>query len=79
MQAKNWQYQVEVSGTTDEPGTGLRAPSEQGLRFCCRDTMKGKVELKLRDRSSNKLILEATSHLCGLETGGFGWDGVWET
>lgn len=79
MQAKNWRYEVELTGTTDQPGTPLRAPTQQGLRYCCRDTMKGIAELKLRDRLSDKLILTATSNLCGLEIGGFGWDGAWET
>jgi len=32
----------------------------------------------LRTRHSNELILKATSSLCGLETGGEPWDGVWQ-
>ena len=78
MDAKNADYTITLTGTTDLPGTPLRAPTAQGLRFVCRDTMLGKVTLELRTRHSNELILNATSSLCGLETGGEPWDGVWQ-
>lgn len=78
MDAKNADYTITLTGTADLPGTPLRAPTAQGLRFVCRDTMLGKVTLELRTRHSNELILKATSSLCGLETGGEPWDGVWQ-
>ncbi|MBF2000740.1 MAG: tocopherol cyclase family protein [Synechococcales cyanobacterium M58_A2018_015] len=79
MQAYSDRYQVELIGTTDQPGTALRAPTQQGLVFCCRDTMQGQLTLKLWEQrwGRSKLLLEATSSLCGLETGGSPWDGVW--
>lgn len=81
MWASNAQYEVELTATTDQPGTPLRAPTQQGLVFCCRDTMRGKIQLKLYQRKGNRsqLVLEAHSNLCGLETGGSPWDGVWRS
>jgi tocopherol cyclase len=43
MQAENADYEVELTSTTDKPGTPLRAPTEQGLIFFCRDTMQGQL------------------------------------
>jgi len=65
---------VELTGTTDLPGTLLRAPTEQGLIFCCRDTMQGNLTLELKEVSNHQTILKATSYLCGLEVGGSPWD-----
>jgi tocopherol cyclase len=76
MQAENQHYQVEISGTTDLEGTLLRAPTERGLVFCCRDTMKGKLTLRLRERRG-RIILTASSSVCGLEVGGEPWDEPW--
>ena len=79
MQARNERYEVELTGTTDLPGSPLRAPTEKGLIFCCRDTMNGQLNLQLRERRGDKyhLILEAHSSLCGLETGGAPWEEPW--
>lgn len=77
MQADNGEFEVELVGTTDKPGTLLRAPTEQGLIFCCRDTMQGSLQLTLRTRNG-KTILQAGSEVCGLEVGGEPWDEVWE-
>lgn len=79
MWAESRDYVVTVTGTSDRPGTPLRAPMPDGLVFACRDTMKGKVRLQLRQRASNTLLLEAHSDLCGLETGGGPWDGTWHS
>lgn len=79
MLAHNADYEVELTATTDQPGTALRAPTQQGLIFCCRDTMQGKIQLQLRHRGSSTLILAASSDLCGLETGGGLWDQVWRS
>ena len=81
MQASNADYQIELTGTTDLTGTPLRAPTEKGLVFACRDTMQGQVSLKLRAIAGGKsrLILEAKSSLCGLETGGGPWNEAWQS
>ncbi|MBV8882523.1 MAG: hypothetical protein JO235_00785, partial [Chroococcidiopsidaceae cyanobacterium CP_BM_RX_35] len=57
--------------------------------FCCRDTMRGDVILRLRERSvfggeshhgsKSQLILEAKSSLGGLETGGGPWEEPWRS
>ncbi|TVU54018.1 MAG: tocopherol cyclase [Arthrospira sp. PLM2.Bin9] len=75
IQADNGQFQVSLHATTTYPGTPLRAPTHNGLQFCCRDTMKGQITLQLRQQK--RLILEAHSSLCGLETGGGPWDETW--
>ena len=79
MQAQTDRYEVELLGTTTNPGTPLRAPTEQGLDFCCRDTMNGDVTLTLRERANSRLILQASSSLCGLEVGGAPWDSIWRS
>lgn len=79
MQAKNADYEVELTGTTDQPGTLLRAPTQEGLIFLCRDTMHGLLSLELRSRhqGNSKIILKASSSVCGLEIGGGAWDDAW--
>ncbi|NJR17065.1 MAG: tocopherol cyclase [Calothrix sp. CSU_2_0] len=81
MLARNSEYEVELIGTTNLPGTRLRAPTEKGLIFCCSDTIQGKLSLELRKLSSgkSKIVLKATSNLCGLEIGGSPWDNSWQS
>ncbi len=80
MQARTSEFEIELTGTTNLPGTPLRAPTENGLMFCCRDTMQGQLSLQLRSRTGGtKLILEAKSSLCGLETGGGPWEKPWQS
>ena len=78
MYAQNDGYTVKVRGTTELSGTPLRAPTLDGLRFVCRDTMRGQVTLELRDRA-DLLIVTATSSLCGLEIGGEPWNEIWHS
>jgi tocopherol cyclase len=82
MTARNARYEVKLMGTTSQAGTPLRAPTQDGLAFCCRDTMNGQITLELRElhiggRSTS--IVEAQSSLCGLEVGGGPWDDVWRS
>ncbi len=85
MHARNSQYEVSLTGTTDLPGKELRAPTENGLIFACRDTMQGKLTLELRELNreshsvESRIILKATSNLCGLETGGGPWEDSWHS
>jgi tocopherol cyclase len=79
MQAENADYEVELTGTTNHPGTALRAPTQEGLIIFCRDTMQGQLTLELRHKSNNNQpILKASSSVCGLETGGSPWHEVWQ-
>ncbi|TAF09406.1 MAG: tocopherol cyclase [Nostocales cyanobacterium] len=79
MQARNSNYEVELTGTTDLAGTPLRAPTSNGLTICCRDTMQGKLELELRQLkgSTSQTMIKAQSDLCGLEIGGDAWEKSW--
>src|SRR6478672_439584 len=43
MQARNSQFEVELIGTTNSPGTYVRTPTEKGMAFCCRDTTHGEL------------------------------------
>jgi tocopherol cyclase len=79
MRAQTAEYEVELVATTDQPGTLLRAPTEKGLVFACRDTMNGDVTLSLWQRYPHKLLLEAKSSLCGLEVGGSPWQETWRS
>ena len=75
--AKTADYAVELCARTYLPGTALRAPTQNGLIFCCRDTMQGQIHLKLW--RSDALILTAESDLCGLEVGGGPWNETWRS
>lgn len=72
-------YVVEVTGTTSLPGIPLRAPTHEGMAFCCRDTALGDLSLKLWQRRGGELdlIVAATSTQAGLEVGGGPWDEPW--
>jgi tocopherol cyclase len=88
MQARNSQFEIELIGTTNNPGTYVRTPTEKGMAFCCRDTTHGNLRLQLREflgrnldksgKQRSRIILEAQSSLCGLEVGGGPWDEVWQ-
>ncbi|ASC69806.1 hypothetical protein XM38_007350 [Halomicronema hongdechloris C2206] len=79
MQAETSDYAVELLGTTERPGTPLRAPTRQGLMVCCRDTMAGHLQLRLwqKTKGQRHCLLEAHSQQCGLEVGGGPWLGPW--
>lgn len=81
MRARNLEYEVELTGTTHLPGTELRAPTTNGLAFCCRDTMQGQLDIELREigGGKSKTILKAYSYLCGLEIGGGTWNNSWQS
>ncbi len=81
MSARHYQFEVELTATTDLPGAPLRAPTEHGLVFRCRDTMNGKLHLRLSQHqgAQTRVIIDATSLLCGVEVGGGPWDGVWRS
>ncbi len=78
MWAENATHRIEITATTDRPGTRLRAPTLDGLVFCCRDTMQGQVHLRLT-RRDGAMVVEATSQTGGLEVGGSIWEDVWQS
>jgi len=63
----------EFKDAPAHPGTPLRAPTEKGLVYCCRDTMKGEISLTLKNTQDKTIILEANSDSCGVEIGGHPW------
>ncbi len=77
MRATNDRYQVALTGTTQRAGQPLRAPTEAGLQFCCRDTMRGNLVLELQTRNGTPIVT-ARSQNCGLEVGGeLPWTETW--
>ena len=73
MQARNEQYQVELSATAgDRAGTWIRTPTQRGLAFVCRDTTQGRIQLSLwrLNSGSTDRLLVAESGLGCLEVGG---------
>ncbi|HEY9824474.1 MAG TPA: tocopherol cyclase family protein [Stenomitos sp.] len=82
LQAQGKHYRVELVGYTEgQLGTVVRAPTQNGLNFVCRDTTQGVVHLKLWDcrSSSSQLILEGHSKLGCLEVGGQPWSQPWSS
>lgn len=77
--AETDRHRVNVLGTTSRSPVAVRVPTEQGMIFACRDTTRGDLQVELRDRDSDRLILKATSTFAGLETGGSSWDAVWRS
>ncbi len=78
MAAESDRHRVEVIGTTSRVPALVRVPTQNGLVFACRDTTHGDLQVRLWEKLSDRLILEACSSLAGLETGG-SWDGVWRS
>jgi tocopherol cyclase len=75
IQAQNSQFKVTLTATTNQPGTPLRAPTQDGLIFFCRDTMQAEIQLELKQ--GNQVILFAKSDVCGVEVGGDPWTDTW--
>ncbi len=76
LKGKNEQFKLRIIGTTDQPGNYVRVPTTEGLQFRCRDTMQGKITVKLRTLQG-QVIINAASFLGGLEIGGEPWDKTW--
>lgn len=77
LQGMSQDFQVMITGTTNLPGTYVRTPTAQGLVFNCRDTTQGILALQLSDHS-DRLIVESTSNLAGLEVGGTTSHDTWK-
>ncbi|KAJ0030796.1 hypothetical protein Pint_12818 [Pistacia integerrima] len=82
MAAENETHMVELTATTKDPGTTLRAPtSESGLAPACKDTCFGELRLRLWERryggSKGKMILDVTSDMAAVEVGGGPWFNTW--
>ena len=78
LTGKSDRYQVELTGIAHDQGAWVRVPTREGLKFLCRDTTHGELRLRLWAQSpQNRLIVDATSQLAGLEVGGGPWEARW--
>ncbi|MGB7484550.1 MAG: tocopherol cyclase family protein [Phormidesmis sp.] len=80
LSANNYRYRIEITGRAVDEGAWVRVPTHEGLRWLCRDTTHGEMQLRLWQRAGRNeetVILAATSQLAGLEVGGGPWDEAW--
>ncbi|MGA1355705.1 MAG: tocopherol cyclase family protein [Prochlorothrix sp.] len=77
--AENATHWVEVEATTTEAGAWVRVPTAQGMQFCCRDSLRGQIRLRLGERGADRRSprLDAWSDRAGVEVGGLAWSGTW--
>lgn len=81
LRAERPDYVVEISGHTDHPSQQLRAPTHQGLAFCCQETAQGHLSLTLWRKRGHTLtlLLAAQTTQASLETGGGPWTEDWQS
>jgi len=77
-------YRVELIGRAADEGAWVRVPTRAGMKFLCRDTTHGDLQLRLWERSdpfsgssNERLLLDVSSQLAGLEVGGGPWEDRW--
>ncbi|MGB3299514.1 MAG: tocopherol cyclase family protein [Phormidesmis sp.] len=82
--ARSFSHRVVLTGQATDAGALVRVPTRQGLQFLCRDTTHGELRLQLwayqREASGTqkeRLVIDATSQLAGLEVGGGPWNERW--
>ncbi|OLP17575.1 tocopherol cyclase [Leptolyngbya sp. 'hensonii'] len=75
--ADNGACRVEVQGWSHREPALVRTPSQQGLAFTCKDTLRGHLTLRLWVSGRSQWDLEAHSVLAGLEVGGGPWETAW--
>jgi tocopherol cyclase len=74
--AVNPDFEITLSGYTDQSGEYIMVPTAKGLSFDCRDTGQGNLSLDLKERNG-KQIIKAESTLAALEIGGKDWQTEW--
>ena len=77
LTASNYQYRVVLTGTAEDEGAYVRVPTREGMQFLCRDTTHGELRVQLWEIKSDRLVLDTTSQLAGLEVGGGPWKESW--
>lgn len=82
--ARSFSHRVVLTGRATDAGGWVRVPTREGLQFLCRDTTHGELRVQLwtyqRDYLSarkERLVIDATSQLAGLEVGGGSWEERW--
>ena len=79
--ACSFSHRVVLTGRAADAGAWVRVPTREGLQFFCRDTTHGELRVQLWEFSRAKgerLIIDTTSQLAGLEIGGGPWEERWE-
>ncbi|NEP20119.1 MAG: tocopherol cyclase, partial [Leptolyngbya sp. SIO4C1] len=78
LTAENETHRLTLVGKARDAGGWVRVPTREGLQFLCRDTTHGELQVQLWSKSDSALpIIDASSHLAGLEVGGAPWDSSW--
>jgi tocopherol cyclase len=79
IEAESDRHRIDLLGkAAPEAGIELLAPTVQGPRFVCRDTLAGEVSVRLERRwAPRRVLFEGTTRLGGLETGGGPWQEAW--
>ena len=82
LTARSYRYKVVVTGKAMDEGAYVRVPTKTGMQFLCRDTTHGDLRVQLwkidcAAQSKDRLILDETSQLAGLEVGGKPWETRW--
>jgi tocopherol cyclase len=78
MTGQSDRYRTVLTGRATDAGAWVRVPTQTGLQFLCRDTTHGDLQVQLWERGGEeRLILEASSQLAGLEVGGGPWRDRW--
>lgn len=86
LTARSYRHRVVLTGITKDEGAYVRVPTQEGMRFLCRDTTHGELRVQMWEiegvggaaPSEQRLVLDATSQLAGLEVGGAPWNERWE-
>lgn len=75
LSARDYRYRVEVIGQATDEGAYVRVPTLEGMQWKCRDTTHGELRVQLWE--GERLIVDSTSALAGLEVGGGPWEDRW--
>ncbi len=77
--ARQGKYRIEVTGATSEAGTLVFSPTSIGMQQLCRDTTRGRIQLKLWRLAGSVEVLEldTQTQLGALELGGGPWIEPW--
>lgn len=70
-------YSVTLTGRCSEAGVYILGPTEHGMAYTMRDTMRGNLHVCLRDVEGNVMV-DAHCPTAQLETGGEPWEEPWE-
>lgn len=70
-------YEVELSASTEGPGTLVLGPTRDGMVPNIRDDARGSLDIRLSAPDGTSILRDARSVSAQVEVGGGPWDGVW--